>query len=103
MTNNISNIYPKPSSGVVDERLAVSSTVVTLAASGWDVTNTKQVLWDVQTNDIMVTFDGSDPSASNGHRLYVGQSGTWSLQLAKAARFIRQSADAVFQATPTTV
>ena len=103
MTNNISNIYPKPAGGVVDERLAVSSTVVTLAASGWTVLNTKQVLWDVQTNDIMVTFDGSDPSASNGHRLNVGQSGTWSLQLAKAARFIRQSADAVFQATPTTV
>ena len=103
MTNNISNIYPKPAGGVVDERLAVSSSVVTLTASGWTVLNTKQVLWDVQTNDIMVTFDGSDPSASNGHRLYAGQSGTWSLQLAKAARFIRQSADGVLQATPTTV
>lgn len=103
MTDNISNIYPKPSTGVLDERLAVSSVVVTLAASGWDVKNTKQVLWDVQTGDIFATFDGSDPSASNGHRLYVGQSGTWSLQLAKAARFIRATVDAVIQASPTTV
>lgn len=103
MTNNISNIYPKPATGVSDERLTVSNVVVTLTASGWDVPNTKQVIWDVQTNDIMVTFDGSNPSSTNGHRLYAGESGTWSLQLAKAARFIRQSADAVFQATPTTV
>ena len=103
MTNNISNIYPKPSSGVIGERLAVSSAPVSLTALNWSVLNTKQVLWDVQTNDIMVTFDGETPSASYGIRLYVGQSGTWSLQLAKAAKFIRVSGDGVLQTFPTTV
>lgn len=103
MTNNISNIYPKPSSGVLGERLAVSSAAVALAASGWDVTNTKQVIWNLQAGDVYVTFDGTVPSSSNGCLIYAGQSGTWSLQLAKSARFIRATVDAAFQTFPTTV
>lgn len=81
--------YPIPngtSSTAPDERLTVSSTVVTLAAFA---ANTQYVYFDVQTNDIMVTFDGSDPSSTNGHRFLSGRYGFWHVNTAQKARFIR--------------
>jgi hypothetical protein len=55
---------------------------------------------DVQDADVMVTFDGSDPSSTNGHRLYSGSHFTWSRATATAARFIRQgSTSAAIQAS----
>jgi hypothetical protein len=90
--------YPVPngtSATAPDERLTVSSTVVTLAAFA---ANTQFVVWDVQNADVMVTFDGSDPTTTNGHRLYAGKDGTWHVNTAQKARFIRASgSDAAVQ------
>jgi len=96
------NIYPVPAPGQTDERLTVSSSVVTFTST-WDYSNVKFVTLDVQDNDVFVTFDGSDPTSSNGHRLYAGQAYTWHLRRAQAAKFIRASSDAVIHASPDTV
>jgi hypothetical protein len=101
----VANLYPHPTPGGTDERLAVSSSAVPFttawrtAASGLH----KFVVIDVQTNDVMVTFDGSTPTSTNGHRFYAGEKATWSVQAATTAQFIRVSADAVVHATGFTI
>lgn len=95
----VSNLFPKPTPSQTDERLAVSSTAVPFGTN-WKTVNTNRfVVLDVQTNDVMCTFDGSTPTATNGHRLYAGQSYTWHVDAAAAAQFIRASADAVIHAS----
>ena len=96
------NIYPVPTTGGTDERLAVSSSVVQFATP-WDDGSNKFVVLDIQGANVMCTFDGSDPSSTNGHRLYVAQSYTWHVKTAVAAKFIRQIGDAVIHASPFTV
>jgi hypothetical protein len=96
------NIYPVPTPGGIDERLTVSSAVVFFATNWNDCTN-KFVVLDIQGANVMCTFDGSDPSATNGHRLYAAQSYTWHVKTAAAAKFIRQIGDAVIHASPFTV
>lgn len=101
MSFNYTNFFPYPavyrSSPVADQRLTVSSSVVTFSAFG-DTTN--MIVLDVQNADVMCTFDGSDPSSTNGHRLYAGSHYTWSKATATAARFIRQAGtDAAIQAS----
>ena len=98
---NLNNLFPKPAiyrgSAVADQRLTVSSAVVQLSAFN-DITN--MVVLDVQDADVMCTFDGSTPSATNGHRLYSGSHFTWSTATAAAAKFIRQAGtDAAIQAS----
>lgn len=95
----IANLYPRPTLGQTDERLAVSNSAVPFTTNWRTNTLNRFVVLDVQTNDIMVTFDGSDPTSTNGHRLYFGQSYTWSVDAAMAAKFIRVSADAVVHAS----
>jgi hypothetical protein len=96
------NIYPVPTPGATDERLTVSSTALGFATT-WKDGNNKFVVLDIQDADVMVTFDGSTPTASNGHRLYSGQSYTWHVNTADAAQFIRVSGDAIIHASPFTV
>lgn len=78
-----------PTPGVADQRLTVAGTVVTLSAFS---TASTAVFVDFQDATVMVTFDGSDPSATNGHRFEPGSSATWTVRTAVAARFIRQGA-----------
>ena len=100
MSFNYSNLFPYPNiyrgTPVADQRLTVSSSVVTFSAFA-DTTN--MIVLDVQDADVMCTFDGSDPTSTNGHRLYAGSHYTWSRATATAARFIRQSTDAAIQAS----
>lgn len=98
---NLNNIFPKPAvyrgSPVADQRLTVSSSPVQFSAFG-DTTN--MVVLDIQDADVMCTFDGSTPSATNGHRLYSGSHYTWSTAAATAAKFIRfAGTDASIQAS----
>ncbi len=87
------NIYPKPTPGALDQRLTVDATTggVQLTASSFNA-RTSEVVLDVQGADVMVTFDGSAPTATNGHRLYDTRSYTWSKPAASVAKFIRQAA-----------
>lgn len=86
--------YPVPnatSATAADERLTVSSTAVALTAANI-ASNTQFIVWDVQGADIMVTFDGSTPTSTNGHRLYAGDRDTWHVDTARKAKFIRATA-----------
>lgn len=95
------NFYPKPNGTKADERLTVSSAVVSFSTT-FDIT-TGYVVFDVQNADVMVTYDGSTPSATNGHRLYAGTNGVWSRQAAQAAKFIRfGSTDGIIHASQFT-
>jgi hypothetical protein len=94
-------LYLVPTVGATDERLAVSSSSVSLASASWS-DNTRAVIIDVQTANVMVTFDGSTPSATNGHDLIAGEKYTFHREMAKAAKFIRKTNDAVVHATELT-
>lgn len=94
-------IWPKPTvvngSSVSDQRLTVSNSVVSLSAFN---RLTQLVVLDIQDADVMVTFDGSNPSSTNGHRLYAGTAYTWSAAMTASAKFIRQAtADAAIHAS----
>jgi|TARA_R110000744_G_C18881529_1_gene506701 hypothetical protein len=95
MNSHVTNLYPSPNGTVAGQNLAVSTSVVQFAAFH---TDTKYVMIDVQDNSVYVTFDNSTPSATNGH-LLLKEKGLIILkaETAKAAKFIRASADAVVQ------
>lgn len=98
MNSRVSNLYlGNPNENATNENLAVSTAAVSLAALHAD---TDYVVLDIQDNNMWVTFDGTTPSASNGH-LLVKEQGliVLSATAAKAAQFIRVSADGVVHAT----
>lgn len=86
---NPSNLVPN--STQADQALTVDATAggVQFAAFHADTTH---VILDVQTAQVRVTFDGSAPTATDGHILEAGDWGTWSKALAVAAKFIRTGA-----------
>jgi len=104
MPNTFSvNLYPVPTEDGTDERLTVSTVPIEFVSTWYDG-DTKFVYVDVQGADVMVTFDGSDPSASNGHKFASGFHGFWSARQADAAKMIRAAGtDAAIQASPFTV
>lgn len=93
MNSHITNLYPVPNGTVAGENLAVSTSAVQFAALDSD---SKYAMIDVQDDSVYVTFDGSTPSATNGH-LLLKEQGLIVLQAqtAKAAKFIRVTTDAV--------
>lgn len=95
-------LYPKPSIAaggavVAGQRLSVSSSAVQFSTA-FNV-NTTLVAADIQGDDVWVTYDGSTPSSSNGHRMYAGQNVLWARATATAAKFIRVTTDAKIQAS----
>jgi mevalonate kinase len=93
MPYNYTNLYPYPTvsnnASVADQRLTVSSTAVSFATAFNASTN--MVLVNVQTADVFVTYDGSDPTTTNGHKLVAGYEEFWSKARASAAKFIRSA------------
>lgn len=99
MNAKVGNLYPNKCNGT-DQRLTVDSTAGGVQLSAF-AADSDYIVWDVQDADIMVTFDGSAPTTTNGHRLYAGQAGTWSVPTATAMKAIRQGATSgVLHATP---
>ncbi len=96
---SISNVFPTV--GATDQLLAVSSTAVALTNTGW-IDATTHVLLTVGVNPIRVTFDGSAPTASNGHYWTAGREVLVPKATAKVARFIRVSTDSDVHATEFT-
>lgn len=95
----VTNLYPKPvyTAAGNDQRLAVSTAAVQFSAFS---TSCSSVMFDIQGADVMCTVDGSDPTSSNGHRLYDGKGYQWSVEMARAAKFIRQgSSDSAIHAS----
>lgn len=97
----VGNLYPCKPNGT-DQRLTVDATAGGVQFSAFPA-GTDYVVWDVQDAEVMVTFDGSAPTTTNGHRLAIGQTSTWSIPTATAAKFIRQAGtSAAIQASPFT-
>tara|TARA_R110000868_G_scaffold309695_1_gene570954 strand:- start:475 stop:804 length:330 start_codon:yes stop_codon:yes gene_type:complete len=96
MAQNIQNpLFPLPAydsagAAIADQRLTVDSTAGGVQFSAFNAI-TQVVVLDIQGADIMVTFDGSAPTTTNGHRLYDGDHYTWSKATATAAKMIRQA------------
>lgn len=76
-------VLPKGMTPYDYEKLTVSTTVKTLTQSKWlqrgseatrDLGNARAVLITVETDAISVRFDGTDPTAAEGHQLAVGKS-----------------------------
>ena len=97
----VTNLYPKPVAGVNDQTLTVSSSAVPFGTAFNKLT--RYIVFDVQGADVRVTYDGSDPTTSNGHILFAGRSYTWSKAAAQAAKFIQDgSTDATIHASEFT-
>ena len=92
----VTNLYPIPSGSGNDHRLTVDATAGGVLFSGANDDNTsafdsltKYIAMDVQDADVFMTFDGSAPTTSNGHKLFAGRSYTFSKEAAVKAKFIR--------------
>lgn len=101
MSRNPTNLYPVPTPGVSDQRLSVDGTAGGVQFSTFNAA-TVEVMFDVQTDAVFCTVDGSAPTSSNGHRLPAGTRLTWSKQMAAAARFIRETTTATIHASELT-
>jgi|TARA_R110000803_G_scaffold25615_2_gene61179 hypothetical protein len=96
---HITNLYPTPnktSADAPDEALAVDDTAGGVQFATLHE-HTKYVMIDVQIANVRVTFDGSAPTATNGHILVASQGLlVLSASAARKAKFIEDTAtDAV--------
>ena len=82
----VANVSLAPNGTQPDQRLTVDNSVCQF---GPFHAETAAVYWTAEAAECRVTFDGSDPTASNGHIIAAGSSGTWPVATAAAARFIR--------------
>ena len=99
----VTNLYPKPTSGVTDQTLTVDATAGGVQFGTAFNSLTRYIVLDVQGADVRVTYDDSAPTTTNGHILFAGRSYTWSKQAAAAAKFIRDGGtDATIHASEFT-
>ena len=100
MNTRTSNLYignVNPNGTPENLSAATSGSGVSFAAFHID---TDYVVIDVQDNNVIVTFDGSAPTASNGH-LLVKEQGliVLSKNAAKGAKFLGSGGTSVIQST----
>lgn len=96
MSYDITNpIYPKPA-GNASGLIASQSLSVTTAsgsfATAYSANYVRTVSLDIQTSNVRVRFDGTAPTSTNGHLLYVGNAYEWSVQRFNGAKFILDTA-----------
>ena len=100
MNTYISNLYLKPTDGATSQRLSVTTSSV--AEFSAFQRSTKAISFDVQTEDVFMTIDGSTATTTNGHKLYVGRAYTLSVEAARTAKFISDSGTAIIFASELT-
>jgi len=90
------NLYPVPAinagTAVADQRLTVDDTAGGVTFTDYTQAEANLVVLDIQTADVMCTFDDSAPTTTNGHRLYATFHYTWNVATFNAAKFIRATA-----------
>lgn len=101
---NVSSEMVRPNTtNELDATLAVSTAVVQFAA-GDLAASCKYVRLQVQGNAVRITYDGSNPSASNGEYIEPTQTTTVPRAVALQMKFVRAgAADAVVWAQPYNV
>jgi len=85
----VSNLQPKPHQGQTLQEIAVSTSAVSFT-NNFDI-DSLYMLFEVKTASVYVTFDGSTPSATNGHSYAAGYRDFWSRNQAIFAQFIQNS------------
>lgn len=86
MNAYVVNLYPVPNDGNAGQALNVDGTVVSFANNFDHKTTCCYVT--ATGGDFYVTFDGSTPSASNGHEIPVPYEAWWSKEAARVAKMI---------------
>lgn len=103
MNSRTTNLYPKINPSVAAMKmLSVGGSAVQLTDGYTFNEKTRYISLDVQDNDVYVTYTGETPSATVGHILYAGNSYTWDVDTAKAAKFIQVGSAAVVAASQFT-
>lgn len=86
---------------IASQTLTVSTAAVTFTA--FSVPDTKWVVFDVVTSPVRCRWDGTAPTSTVGHKLLVGVTYQWEVEMFNAAKFIRDtsaSVDATLFASP---
>lgn len=99
-TTILNPLYPRPhisqgtSSVAAGKLLSVASSgTATSFTANMFTTDCQLVFFDVQTNPVVVTFDGSTPLfGTSGHILASGTNYTWQLATLLDAKFVTESA-----------
>jgi hypothetical protein len=100
MNSRTSNLYiGNPNPNANDQALAVDDTVGGVQFATLHI-DTDYVVIDIQDNNVLVTFDGSAPTVSNGH-LLVKEQGliVLSKNAAKGAKFLGSGGTSIIQST----
>jgi len=94
-TSNQNALYPKRAMSGASATASQALTVSTAAVSPVGYTGSAEVgansvvTFDVQTSNVRVRWDGTNPTSTVGHLLYVGSAYTWNVDQFNAAKFIR--------------
>lgn len=94
VTNNETHLRPTQDNGgtaITDQALAVTDTAKDLIATALNPATT-HVEWTLDAADVRMTFDGSAPTATNGHLFVNGTSRVWHRKRAEACKVIRGAA-----------
>jgi hypothetical protein len=89
----------RPKSTEIDATLAVSNAAVSFAAGDF-ADSCKYVRMQVQGDTVRVTYDGSNPTTSNGEIVQANQMAVFNRDVALGMKFIRVTNDAVVWAQP---
>lgn len=110
MFSQIHVLYPRRATSsstgtttpVASQSFTVSNTAVAVTTQ-YSYPTVQLVTFDVQSNNIVARWDGTDPTASIGHILTSGSAYTWDVDQFNRAKFIRQGAsDATIFCSPMT-
>ena len=88
MNSFVVNLYPKPNGTAPIQNLTVGATAVQFDSTNFDY-KTNSFFVTVHDHPIVVTFDGSTPTASNGHVLPKDWYAFWSKDAVLSAKLLR--------------
>lgn len=90
MNSFVVNLYPKPNGTAPSQNLTVADTAVQFNSTNFDY-KTNAFFVTVNTAGVIVTFDGSTPTASNGHVLPKDWYAFWSKDAVLSAKLLRST------------
>ncbi len=97
--SEIRNARNEANALVASREVTAASAASDLIASGSPLdAATEYVFWTLSGGTVRARLDGVAPTASRGHRIFAGDSGLWSRELALTVKIIREgSTDGKFE------
>lgn len=86
MNSYVVNLYPTPNGSVAAQSLDVDGTVLSFPTAPDN--KTTACLITSTGGNFYVTFDGTTPSANNGHEFVAPYVGWWSKESVRVAKFL---------------